>query len=264
MNSGARIHAESLCKTFSSQQHTTRAFENLSFDIKAGEFVCLLGPSGCGKSTVLSIMNGLEQPTSGTLTIQSDQTSKSDISVGMVFQDHGLFPWMTLQANIRFILDNQPEMKSCDTEALSRHHLEQVGLGKFLNYYPHQLSGGMKQRASIARSFAVNPDLLLMDEPFVFLDYQTRMQIQQMLMKLWLNANKTVVFVTHDIEEAVLLADRIIVMTAHPGTIKEIIPVDLPRPRDFFALKKDDHFHQLVQRASKLIQEELNDMGVRI
>ena len=261
MKSGARIKAENLSKIFSTAKHDTTAFKDLDFEVQAGEFVCLLGPSGCGKSTVLSIMNGLEQPTTGELTIQSNQKSSADIKVGMVFQENGLFPWMTLLQNIKFILDSQPTLATKDTEALSVHHLSQVGLGKFLNHYPHQLSGGMRQRAAIARSFAIDPDLLLMDEPFVFLDYQTRLQIQQMLMKLWQDANKTVVFVTHDIEEAVLLADRIIVLTAHPGRIKTTMTVDLPRPRDFFALKKSDRFHELVQQASSLIQEELNELG---
>jgi len=261
MNSGARIQAENLTKIFSTAKHDTTAFKDLDFEVHAGEFVCLLGPSGCGKSTVLSIMNGLEQPSAGKLTIQSNQQSREDIKIGMVFQENGLFPWMNLLQNIKFILDSQATPVSQDTEALSVHHLSQVGLSKFLHHYPHQLSGGMRQRASIARSFAVDPDLLLMDEPFVFLDYQTRLQIQQMLMKLWQDANKTVVFVTHDIEEAVLLADRIIVLTAHPGTIKTTLNVDLPRPRDFFALKKNDRFLELVQQASCLIQEELNELG---
>lgn len=261
MNSGARIHAENLSKVFSTEKHTTTAFEDLNFEVRAGEFVCLLGPSGCGKSTILSIMNGLEKPSTGKLKIDSNQQSLEDIKVGMVFQENGLFPWMNLQQNIKFILDSQPYLKTQDTEALSIHHLTQVGLAKFLQHYPHQLSGGMRQRASIARSFAIDPDLLLMDEPFVFLDYQTRLQIQQMLMKLWQDANKTVVFVTHDIEEAVLLADRIIVLTAHPGRIKATLTVDLPRPRDFFALKKNDRFHELVQHASSLIQEELSELG---
>lgn len=263
MTIAASIQAENLSKVFHTQSHTTAAFENLIFDVKAGEFLCILGPSGCGKSTVLSIMNGLEQPSSGQLSILSHHDNPSDLTIGMVFQDHGLFPWMNLQQNIRFILDNQTHMRGQDTEKLSRQHLQQVGLDKFLKYYPHQISGGMRQRAAIARSFAVDPDLLLMDEPFVFLDYQTRLQLQQMLQELWRGAHKTVVFVTHDIEEAVLLADRIMVMTAHPGRIKEIIDVDLTRPRDLFALKKEQNFHDLVDHASSLIQEEINHVGAK-
>lgn len=206
-------------------------------------------------------MNGLEQPSSGRLHIHSHQGNAASLAIGMVFQEHGLFPWMSLQQNLRFILDNQPHLQGQDTRALSQHHLEQVGLGKFLKYYPHQISGGMRQRAAIARSFAVEPDLLLMDEPFVYLDYQTRMQLQQMLQELWQDTNKTVVFVTHDIEEAVLLADRIMVMSAHPGRIKEIIDVNLQRPRNLFALKKDEFFLDLVEHASRLIQEEMNTIG---
>ena len=262
MTSGASIQVENLCKVFHSEKHDTTAFTNLNFNVQPGEFLCLLGPSGCGKSTVLSVMNGLEQPSAGTLTIHSKYNNPDDLPIGMVFQDHGLFPWMNLQDNLTFILQNQPHLRGMDYQKRSQQHLEQVGLGKFTHYYPHQISGGMRQRAAIARSFAVDPELLLMDEPFVFLDYQTRLQIQQMLMRLWQNANKTVVFVTHDIEEAVLLADRIIVMTAHPGKIKETIDVRLDRPRDLFALRQTSQFSTLVQHASQLIQTEMNEMGM--
>lgn len=180
----------------------------------------------------------------------------------MVFQEHGLFPWMSLKDNIAFPLKNDASFRNNSfrkksIEQLSIEFLEKVGLLKFANFFPHQVSGGMRQRTSIARSFAVDPDILLMDEPFVFLDYQNRLLLQELLLTLWQDSNKTVLFVTHNINEAVSLSDRIIVMTAHPGTVKANINIELSRPRDMFEIRKSTTFTNYVNNITDLIKHEI-------
>ncbi len=185
----------------------------------------------------------------------------------MVFQEHGLFPWMSLKDNIAFPLKNdtsfgdnsfrKKSFRKKSIEQLSIQFLEKVGLLKFANFFPHQVSGGMRQRISIARSFAVNPDILLMDEPFVFLDYQNRLLLQELLLTLWQDSNKTVLFVTHNINEAVSLSDRILVMTAHPGSMKANIKIKLSRPRDMFEIRKSTAFSNYVNDITDLIKHEI-------
>ena len=221
-----------------------------------GEFFCLLGPSGCGKSTVLNSISGLVKPSSGNLSIGNKQAS-SPPTISMVFQEHGLFPWMTLKNNIGFPLENKSGMSKTDVDRITGHYLDKVGLLKFAHFYPHQVSGGMRQRISIARSFAVDPDILLMDEPFVYLDYQNRLLLQKLLLTLWNETKKTVIFVTHNINEAVALADRIIVMTAHPGTIKSEIPIDIERPRDMFEIRKTEKYNNYVSEITDLLKDEI-------
>lgn len=184
-------------------------------------------------------------------------TEGGETSLGMVFQEHGLFPWLTIEDNIGFILKNNPRIAREEIADTVQHYLERVGLADFRGYYPGQLSGGMRQRVSLARSFANRPDLLLMDEPFVFLDFQTRVMLQDLLLEIWEASPTTVLFVTHDIEEAVLLADRILVMSAHPGTLKAEMTVDIPRPRRYFELRRDPIFHQQVDALAGLIRPEL-------
>ncbi len=175
----------------------------------------------------------------------------------MVFQEHGLFPWMSLKDNIAFPLKNDASVGANDVERLSLQFLDEVGLLKFARFFPHQVSGGMRQRISIARSFAVNPDILLMDEPFVFLDYQNRLLLQELLLTLWQDSNKTVLFVTHNINEAVSLSDRVMVMTAHPGTVKANINIELPRPRAMFEIRKSTAFTHYVNDITDLIKNEI-------
>jgi len=175
----------------------------------------------------------------------------------MVFQEHGLFPWMTLKDNIAFPLKNDPALDEHEVEKICSHFLQKVGLVKFANYFPHQVSGGMKQRISIARSFAVDPDILLMDEPFVFLDYQNRLLLQELLLNLWQDSNKTIIFVTHNINEAVSLADRVMVMTAHPGKVKTNINIDLPRPRNMFEIRKSTQYAEYVNHITDLLKDEM-------
>jgi len=244
-----------LSKTFFRKKQQTIAFENLNFQIREGEFFCILGPSGCGKTSLLRTIAGLETATSGELNIQSLDSSKPG-NIGMVFQEHGLFPWMTTRNNIRFLLENNVYMINRDLDAIVNEFINLVGLSAFADYFPHQLSGGMRQRISIARSFANEPDILLMDEPFVFLDYQTRCALHNLLLDIWQHKKKTLVFVTHDIEEAVFLADRVLVMSAHPGTVKTIIDINLPRPREFSTLRKLPVYQNQVSEVMELLGEE--------
>ncbi len=249
------IFTTDLSKVFSRKEQRTVAYENLNFQIGQGEFFCILGPSGCGKTSLLRTIAGLETATSGELNIQPLNASKPG-SIGMVFQEHGLFPWMTTRNNIRFLLENNVHMVNRDLDTIVNEFIDLVGLTTFADYFPHQLSGGMRQRVSIARSFANEPDLLLMDEPFVFLDYQTRCALHGLLLDIWQRKKKTLVFVTHDIEEAVFLADRVLVMSAHPGTVKSIIDINLPRPREFLTLRKLSAYQDQVSELIELLHEE--------
>jgi len=250
-----QISITHLSKTFFRKEQQTIAYENLNFQIRQGEFFCILGPSGCGKTSLLRTIAGLESATSGELNIQPLGSAKPG-NIGMVFQEHGLFPWMTTRNNIRFLLENNAHMVNRDLDAIVNEFINLVGLTTFADYFPHQLSGGMRQRVSIARSFANEPDLLLMDEPFVFLDYQTRCALHGLLLEVWQRKKKTLVFVTHDIEEAVFLADRVLVMSAHPGTVKSIIDINLPRPREFLTLRKLPAYQNQVSDLMELLSEE--------
>jgi NitT/TauT family transport system ATP-binding protein len=195
------------------------------------EFVCFIGPSGCGKTTLLRITAGLEKPDSGTLTVNNEPIKGPGPDRGMVFQEYSLFPWRTVLKNITFSLELKKIPKS-EREKIARDFLELVGLSKFADSYPHELSGGMKQRVAIARALVNDPDVLLMDEPFGAVDAQTRNRLQHELLNIWEKKKKTVLFITHSVDEAVFLADKVVVFTARPGRVKEVISVDLPRPRE--------------------------------
>lgn len=206
------------------------ALEKVNFEVVEGEFVCLLGPSGCGKTTLLRLAAGLDSPTEGEIFLDGKKIIGVNRECGFVFQEYVLFPWRTVRGNIEF----GPEVKGMpkeERERISEYYTDLVGLRGFENHYPHELSGGMKQRVGIARAYANNPKLLLMDEPFGALDAQTRNLMQGELLRIWEKEHISALFVTHSVDEAVFLADRIIVMSARPGTVKEIFNVDLPRPR---------------------------------
>jgi len=206
------------------------ALRDLSLDVNNGEFVCLLGPSGCGKTTILRMVAGLDISTEGELLLDGEKIIGVNKECGFVFQEYVLFPWRTVKGNIEF----GPEVKGMpkeERERIAHHYIELVGLDGFENHYPRELSGGMKQRVGIARAYANNPKLLLMDEPFGALDAQTRNQMQSELLRIWENEHKSVLFVTHSVDEAVYLADRVVVLSARPGTVKQIFKNDLPRPR---------------------------------
>ena len=206
--------------------------ENVSIDIGASEFLCIVGPSGCGKSTLLNIIAGFLTPASGEIKIGGKAVTGHGMDRGVVFQDFAqLFPWRTALGNVSFGL----EMKGVanpEREKIAREQLRLVKLEKFTNSFPHHLSGGMQQRVAIARALAYNPSVLLMDEPFAALDAMTRDDMQRLLADVWKETRKTIIYVTHNVAEAVYLADRVVVMSAHPGTVKTVMKVDLPRPRD--------------------------------
>ncbi len=206
------------------------ALQKVNFEVMDGEFVCLLGPSGCGKTTVLRLAAGLEYPNEGEIFLDGKKIEGINKECGFVFQEYVLFPWRTVKENIEF----GPEVKGMikkERERISRHYTELFGLEGFEKSFPHELSGGMKQRVGIARAYANNPKLLLMDEPFGALDAQTRNLMQAELLRIWEKEHKSVLFVTHSVDEAVYLADRIVVMSARPGSVKEIFENNLPRPR---------------------------------
>ena len=240
-------------KQFQTPKQSITAFEDINVEVKQGEFVAILGPSGCGKSSLLRVIAGLDKQTEGELEIAKNSQGETS-EVAMIFQEHGLFPWMTLRKNIEFILENNPQMTAEQVIQISEHYLQKVGLTKYAEMFPHEVSGGMKQRISIARSFANNPDVLLMDEPFVFLDFQTRMLLHEMLLNIWQETGKTILFVTHDIEEAVLLADRVLVLSAHPGKLLNIEQVDITRPRNLIELRKTPTFFDQVSRLTHEIK----------
>ena len=205
------------------------ALKNITFDIEKGEFVSIVGPSGCGKSTFLRMLAGLETLTKGELKIHPGPEKCKPLN-NVVFQEYAIFPWKNIIDNVAFGLQMRGISKK-ERYRIATDWLARVGLSKFANYYPHQISGGMKQRVSIVRALANDPDVLLMDEPLGALDAQTRTVIQEELIQLWEADRKTVVYITHSLDEAILMSDRVVLMTANPGTIKDIYQIDLPRPR---------------------------------
>lgn len=239
------LDVQNLNKDFDSAQGKITALRNISFQTHKREFVCVIGPSGCGKSTLIRILAGLETKSSGKVLLDGKEVHGPGPDRGMVFQGYTLFPWLTVKKNVMFGLEmaGRGKMPS-EEEALQ--WIDLVGLSKFANSYPHQLSGGMKQRVAIARALANQPRILLMDEPFGALDAQTRARMQGYLLEIWKNIDVTILFITHDLDEAIFLADRILVLKAHPGEVQEVIEVPVPQPRyteqcltpEFLATKK--------------------------
>jgi NitT/TauT family transport system ATP-binding protein len=246
------LEIAALAKRYDVEGGEIVALGAITASIAEGEFVCLLGPSGCGKSTLLKIVAGLIPPSSGTITINGRTVSGPGPDRAVVFQDYALFPWMTVADNVEFGLAARGV--AADTRrAVSSDLLRAVGLQEFAAKYPHHLSGGMKQRVSIARALAVDPVLLLMDEPFGALDAQTRFVMQKELLRIWHAYRKTVLFVTHSIDEALYLGDRVLVMTARPGAIKADIRVSQPRPRDIGSVE----FSALRRQTLELLSDEI-------
>lgn len=224
------LRVRALTKTYWSTSGEVRALLETSFDVGAREFVCIVGPSGCGKSTLLRIIAGLLPPDSGSVSFDAEP-DQGRLRTAMVFQEHGLFPWMNVLGNVAFGLRMGGAPRR-GAEEKARGFIERVGLGPFATNYPHELSVGMRQRVNLARAFVVDPHMLLMDEPFGSLDAQTRLVLQQELLHTWEETHKAVLYVTHDIEEALLMGDRVLVMSGRPGCIRDEIPVPMPRPRD--------------------------------
>lgn len=245
------INISHVTKIFGDNTSSVTALEKVSLSIKEGEFVVFLGPSGCGKSTLLRMIAGLSSATDGAITIMGRPVEGRDPSVGMVFQSYTSFPWLTVEDNVGFGLDLQKTDRTSRTSKVETM-LERVSLSKFAKSFPSQLSGGMQQRVAIARALAVDPQVLLMDEPFGALDALTRVEMQTLLLDLSAQDRKTVVFVTHDIDEAMLLADRIVVFSPHPGRIAEIIEVDIPQPRTIEQTERED-FTKLRHKLRQLL-----------
>ena len=234
-----------------------QAFDILNVErlaVQDGEFVTVIGPSGCGKSTLLHIMGGFIQADGGTIQVHGRQVNGPGPDRGMMFQEFALFPWKTVAGNVAWGLEAQNRARE-EISAVVEKQLEMIGLSEFRNHYPAELSGGMKQRVALARVLAFDPEVLLMDEPFGALDAQTRETMQEELTRLWERTGKTIVFVTHDIDEAVYLGDRVVVLTARPGRIREEVKIDLPRPRGL-EIKKSARCHEYRNYIWDLIRAE--------
>ena len=231
------------------------AIDGVSVDIAPGEFFMIVGPSGCGKTTLLRILAGLESVTSGAIEIETPHSQRPVNS--MIFQGDSIFPWMTVWDNAAYGLKMRRAPSSTVKEVVG-HYLARTGLTRFAKYYPHQLSGGMRQRVSIARAFANDPEILLMDEPFSALDAQNKLLLQEELLHIWEEHKKTVVFITHSVDEAVFLGDRIMVMTAQPGKVKTFVPVPLARPRNIMELQKMPQYGELIAHIWSSLREEVH------
>lgn len=225
-----KLEIRNVAKTFHGKAGTLNALEPINLDIQAGEFVCLLGPSGCGKSTLLNIIAGLDKPTSGEVRIDGKIVQHTGTDRVMIFQNAALFPWLSVFDNVKFGL-NMIGVSKPERQIIARKFLNMVHLRDFENASVHELSGGMRQRVAIARALALNPDVLLMDEPFGALDAQTRDILHEELQTIWSETRKTILFVTHNVREGIVLGDRVVVFSARPGRIKKIFTIDLPRPR---------------------------------
>ncbi len=226
------LDVQGLTKTFGAPGRSTLALSDVSFRVHRRELMCVIGPSGCGKSTLARLVAGLEEPNGGQMLLDGKPISGPGSDRGMVFQSYTLFPWLTVLKNVMFGMEVGKGASASDAEEEARVWLQLVGLTKFASAYPHQLSGGMKQRVAIARALANRPRILLMDEPFGALDAQTRCQMQSYLLQIWKQVDITILFITHDLDEAVYLADRILVLDAHPGRVREVMEVPVPRPRN--------------------------------
>ena len=255
------LEVKGLNKTFESAQGQVTALRDINFKTHRREFVCVIGPSGCGKSTLIRILAGLESSSGGEVLLDNKPVNGPGPERGMVFQGYTLFPWLTVKKNVMFGLESIGTGKAqAESEALQ--WIDLVGLEKFADAYPHQLSGGMKQRVAIARALATQPRILLMDEPFGALDAQTRCKMQSYLLEIWKNIDITVLFITHDLEEAIFLADRILVLKANPGEVDELIEVSVPRPRHTDQLLSPE-FLATKKRLEELIHPpETEEVGV--
>ena len=250
-----KLTLDKLRKTFPLDEGELVAIENIDLEVVSGEFVCLLGPSGCGKTTILRIIAGLDTPTAGRICLEGKAISGPGSDRGMVFQEFALFPWRTVRKNVEFGMEMKKVPKE-ERHRISQKYIDLVGLDGFENAHPYELSGGMKQRVGIARALANEPEVLLMDEPFGALDAQTRNLMQKELLRIWQETKKTVIFVTHSVDEAVFLADRIVIMSARPGTVSEIYTIPWSRPRDRASLDFANLRKQILSKLEKMVRIE--------
>ena len=253
----AKITFDDVGKVFQARGATVTALEGISFDVSDGEFLVLVGPSGCGKSTLLDLLGGLSTPTSGRILIDGSPVRGPGLDRGVVFQQYALLPWRTAQGNVEFGLEAKG-LPRRQRAAQARDFLQLVGLSGFADRYPHELSGGMKQRVAIARSLAFDPAILLMDEPFAALDAQTRESLQGELLRIWEQTGKTIVFITHGIDEAVYLGQRVAVMTSRPGRIKEIVDIGIAARSTTEDLRSDPEFAHYRHEIWRLLRDEVS------
>jgi len=247
----SRIEARHVTHEFELETRRVTALHDVSFTVGASEFVCVVGPSGCGKTTLLNLMAGFLAPTHGEIRVDDAPVNGSGGDRGFVFQDFAqLFPWRTAQGNVEFGLEVR-KVPARERREIARRHLRLMNLEAFADAFPHQLSGGMQQRVAIARALAYNPSILLMDEPFAALDATTRSEMQRLLVDVWQATRKTVVYVTHDVAEAVYLADRVVVLTASPGRMKTELTIPLPRPRDPLSVEFLEWQRALLRQLTK-------------
>jgi len=244
-----KVSVENVGRTYETGDGSVEALRGVTFDVAPEEFVCVVGPSGSGKTTLFRLIGGLESPTTGTVRLDGDPVTGPGTDTGIVFQEYHLFPWRTVRGNVRFGLE-QGDTTAAEQKRRTEELIDLVGLGGFADAYPSQISGGMKQRVGIARALAVDPDLLLMDEPFGAVDARTKEMLHEEVLDIWRETRKTVLFVTHDVREAVKLADRVVVMGTDPGTVREVVDVDLPRPRSV----TDEAFVAYAERVRSLIE----------
>lgn len=258
-----KLQVRDLTKIYSGSNGDVTAVSDVNLDVADSEFVMIVGPSGCGKSTLINMIGGLETPSSGQILLDGKQVSGPGVDRGMVFQGYSLFPWLTVQKNIEFGL-KMKKVPAKERAERARQYIDMVGLNGFENALPKQLSGGMKQRVAIARTLANEPEVLLMDEPFGALDAQTRMVMQELLSGISLKTGTTILFITHDIDEAVLLGQRVYVMSRRPGTIKETLKVDLPEKRSHDCLVMPE-FLETKKLIMDMLWQESNDaaMGIK-
>ena len=245
----ASILVEGLTKRYATG---TLALDDVDLTIADGEFVAVVGPSGCGKSTLLRILAGLDDATSGRVTVQGGDVADAQLPSAVVFQERSLFPWMRVRENVAFAFDAL-HLPAADVRRRVDAELALVGLSDFAEAFPHELSGGMQQRAAVARAYAVDAPLLFMDEPFGALDEQTRVGLAGEFMRLWERTRKTVLFITHGIEEAVTLADRVVVLSGRPGKVRAVMPIAIDRPRDAIAIRRDPRFVAYVAQIWELL-----------
>ena len=251
-----RVQFDHVSLTFATPKGPLNVVEDVSYDINDGDFIAVIGPSGCGKTTMMSMLAGFQQPTTGKVLFDGTPVHGPGPERGVIFQEYGVFPWLTVKQNIAFGLKLKANrVADADRDAICDHYLELMGLADFASSYPKHLSGGMRQRLAIARAYAVRPQFLLMDEPFGALDAQTRSNMQNLLLKVLAAEGKTVMLITHSVEEAIYLALRIVVVTARPARIKEIIEVPFPYPRDE-SIQERPEFSELRSHIRQLVMDE--------
>ena len=252
----SKLSVSAITKRFRASGREVHALDRVSLDVAEGEFVCLLGPSGCGKSTLLNIIAGLDEADEGTISSDGKKIEGPGRDRMVMFQESALFPWLDVIDNVMFGLKLKPGLTNTERREVAHFYLKLVGLEKFLHANIHELSGGMKQRVALARSLAPNPRVLLMDEPFAALDALTREQLYGDLQRIWLQRQKTIIFVTHNVREAVCLGDRVVLFSPHPGRIQQQFKIDLPRPRDINSVDLAEHATEITKALKGFLKPE--------